>query len=104
MSAKPKFRPWVELTENPVEYDEVFSMTSRRFSVPNGGGIPYESDSTKIVVGTDGHIHFSEENGEGWIYFYPDQIPHLKKALAALRRQKSHQSDKERKHGRTRSD
>ena len=85
---KPKFKPWVELQPRKIE-DNLFAMDSVRFNVSNGGGLPYESGRVEMTVGTDGHIHFSDEHGENWIYFYPDQVPHLKKAIAAWNRRRA---------------
>jgi len=67
----------------------IFAMNSVRFSIPNGGGLPYESDRVEMTVGADGHIHFSDESGENFIYFYPQQVPHLKRAIAAWNRRRA---------------
>ena len=70
---------------------EVFRAKSWRFQMPNGGPIKncpgggeFESNSLEIVVGADGHISFSEVNDEGFIYLYPEQVGHLRKALAHI--------------------
>jgi len=83
----PKFKPWVEIQPRELE-GNIFAMDSVRFSIPNGGGLPYESDRVEMTVGADGHIRFSDEHAENFIYFYPEQVPHLKKALAAWNRRK----------------
>ena len=82
--SRRKFKPWVELQPREIE-DNLFAMDSVRFSAPNSGGLPHESDRIEITVGQDGHIHFSDTHGENWIYFYPEQVKHLRRALAALR-------------------
>ena len=79
---KPKFKPWVEL--RPAETkDAIFCVDSLRYSIPNGGGLPYLSDSTRIVVTNERQIYFSDNDGGDVVFFYEDQIPHLKKAISA---------------------
>ena len=62
---------------------EVLSFYSKRVAV--GGEEEeyrsYESDNIRIGVGEDGHISFSNYSGEGFIYFYPDQLEHVKEAV-----------------------
>ncbi len=62
---------------------EVLYFYSKRVSV--GGEEEeyrsYESDNIRIGVGEDGHISFSNYNGECFIYFYPDQLEHVKEAV-----------------------
>ena len=77
-----KFKPWVEL--QPAETkDAIFCVDSLRYGVPDGGGLPYLSDSMRIVVTNEGQIYFSDNRGDDFVFFYKNQIPHLKKAIAA---------------------
>ena len=49
----------------------------------------YESDNVRVGVGKDGHLSLSNYNGEGFIYFYADQLEHLQKALEVALKQRS---------------
>lgn len=44
----------------------------------NGG---YHEAHIALTVHLDGAINFSEENGEGFIYLYPEQVAHLRRLL-----------------------
>ena len=49
----------------------------------------YESDNIRLSVKKDGSLCLSDQNGEGFIYFYADQLVHLQKALEVALRQRS---------------
>ncbi len=82
-----KKRPGRVLLEiEKPDKDEYFSARSVLYEIPNGGGAEYESNAINIRVAKDGAISFHSDDVESHIYFYPKQIPHLKKALAELQR------------------
>lgn len=44
----------------------------------------YTINEISIGIGKDGHVSFSADNSESFIYFYPEQIKHLRLALRKL--------------------
>ena len=49
----------------------------------------YVSVSIRLSVNKDGSLCLSNQNGEGFIYFYADQLVHLQKAIEVALRQRS---------------
>ena len=49
----------------------------------------YVSVSIRLSVNKDGSLCLSNQNGEGFIYFYEDQLVHLQKALEFALKQRS---------------
>ena len=76
-----KFSPWVELEIAEQKDDDIFNAASVRYSAPDGGGLPYEESRVDIAVHSDGAIWLWSSGHDSGIYFYPDQLPHLQKAL-----------------------
>lgn len=75
--------------------DEVFSANSLRISVGDESEDyrSYVADEIKICVTEDGALFFSKESAESFIYFYPDQLDHVAKALnIALKQRKPYRA------------
>jgi len=81
-----KLKPWFELEEREKAGDEILALRSVYYAIPNGGGLPFESNVIDIAVGKDGHISLFSDDAESHIYLYSEQVKHLKKAIAALKR------------------
>ena len=47
----------------------------------------YVSNHVEITVTVDGAIHFSDVHSENFIYFYPDQLKHLRTAVGLALKQ-----------------
>ncbi len=63
---------------------EVYAKLSKRISVGDETNdfYSYVETEIRISVSEDGSLHFSNCGGsEGFIYFYPDQLEHVKEAL-----------------------
>jgi|GEM_PF-6547204 len=70
---------------------EIIAFFSKRVVVSDEEGEyrSYESDNVRVSVGKDGSLHLSNYNGERFVYFYPDQLDHLQKALEVALTQRS---------------
>jgi hypothetical protein len=60
--------------------DEVYHGSSVRMATRENFS-SYVDHQIEIVVKTDGEIYFSADDGESFIYFYPDQLSLLKYTL-----------------------
>lgn len=47
----------------------------------------YDSDEVNINVSKDGAVSFFNDSAESFIYFYPDQLKYLEKALKQAKKQ-----------------
>ncbi len=83
-----KLKPWAGLKSLARADGELDCFISVFYAIPNGGGLPYETNEIEIGVGEDGHISFSADSAESHIYFYPQQIKHLRRAMALLSKSK----------------
>lgn len=73
-------------------YDgEIIAYFSKRVQVSDEEGEyrSYESGNIRVSVGKDGHLGVSDWNRDGSVYFYPDQLEHLQKALEVALKQRS---------------
>ena len=80
-----KCRVTLEILERAA-LDEIGELEWRsiRWDRPNGGGPEYASNEVTIDVGKDGHISFRSNNSENFIYFYPEQVAHLRTAMRRI--------------------
>lgn len=76
MSTKAK-PVWKE--EKPEE-DKIYGGESILLNDP-GTINQHEANKIGVEVGKDGAIMFSSDTAESFIYFYPQQLPHLAKAV-----------------------
>jgi len=73
-----------------LQGDETMAFFSKRVVVfdEENEYRSYVSVSIRLSVNKDGSLCLSNQNGEGFIYFYEDQLVHLQKALEfALKQQ-----------------
>jgi hypothetical protein len=49
----------------------------------------YEANNIRMYVNKDGSLCLSDYNSEGFIFLYPDQLEHLKKALDVAIKQRA---------------
>jgi len=74
---------FAEIGKNGRDADAVFEGYSKR-AVVRGEEDDYQSfmeTNTHISVMKDGALVLSDEQGESFIYFYPEQLIHLERAL-----------------------
>ena len=83
-----KLKPWFELEERERAGDEILAFRSVYYAIPNGGGLPFESNVIDMAIGKDGHISLFSDDAESHVYLYPEQVRHLKKAITAARKVK----------------
>ncbi len=77
-----KRRVYYRLDLRTTKKDEAFS--GRSVEIGDNGEGPWESNAVNIVVGKDGHVAFFSDDVESHIYFYPNQVKHLRRALRAI--------------------
>ena len=71
--------------------DETMAFFSKRVVVSDEEDEyrSYESNNIRLSVKKDNSLCISDQNGEGFIYFYEDQLVHLQKALEFALKQRS---------------
>ena len=74
-----------------LQGDETMAFFSKRVVVSDEENEyrSYVSVSIRLSVNKDGSLCLSNQNGEGFIYFYEDQLVHLQKALEFALKQRS---------------
>ena len=74
-----------------LQGDETMAFFSKRVVVSDEENEyrSYVSVSIRLSVNKDGSLCLSNQNGEGFIYFYKDQLVHLQKALEFALKQRS---------------
>ena len=74
-----------------LQEDETMAFFSKRVVVfdEENEYRSYVSVSIRLSVNKDGSLCLSNQNGEGFIYFYGDQLVHLQKALEFALKQRS---------------
>jgi len=81
----------VYMKEDKPSEDEILSFFSRR-AIVHGEEADYRSyvsENIHIVVKNDGALLVSDCNDDGLVFFYPDQLDHLKRALDAALAQRA---------------
>jgi hypothetical protein len=82
---KEKFRVGLQVLKTHEKRDR-FHLRSIRYERPTGGLSEYEGNVVNIVVAKDGSVRFYSDDIEKWIYFYPEQVKHLRGAIKLLNR------------------
>lgn len=86
LAAKKKEKIKVVWRQDKTGTEEVFRGASIRVNIREDYS-SYQSNLIEIAIGEEGSIHFSDDVAESSIYFYPDQLEHLERALRIAKKQ-----------------
>lgn len=84
-----KHRVHLEILKPDLDCD-FFHGRSVLYDRPHGGGDEFELNVINIELGHDGSVRFFSDDVENFIYFYPEQIKHLTKALSVRAKKRRH--------------